>query len=125
MNANDKLVEILTSMQEATKEVVLFGKEQLPDVIEQVLMFKLMESICGIVTGVVLLIIAIKLTIFCYKKEEKHDNGGWGIMAWSSGFIGVMVFVLLLAELTTVLKIKYAPKVFLIEYAASLTKRKD
>lgn len=122
------LAAILTKTTQAAEAGVSFLSQQLPEVIQQLLIWKAVES--GIVF-VVLLVVAIvtaKLSMDkvkegrAYKPKSHYDDAShiyafaflWGSIAVGAG--------LLLTSALAWLQILVAPKVYLIEYAASLAK---
>lgn len=112
---------LATIIQKATTGVeagVNFLSEQMPDVIHQLLMWKLTESLFLVVSS----IIVVVLWIYGLKKAKEHNSwDSWGIpvvMIGGTASIGacIMFFIYSLKSL----QIWLAPKIYLIEYAANL-----
>lgn len=118
-------------IQAATKsagEAKDFLAGQIPDVIRQLLMWKMAESIVYCLIGIAMMIIWIKAArkYFAYGKSEEWDFDSSEGMVPATMFGGLLsVFWLggTIAFLnTTWLQIWIAPKVYLIEFARDLIK---
>lgn len=140
---NEQLQQALTAILNKTMSGVDAGvnflSAEIPDVIHQLLLWKMVYSLVIFIGGVILLTATV---VFVYKqtrKVEAESNGSWrkyketlcfdndgdvhpGIIAviiggcFGAGFgIGGMTNL-------TWLQIWIAPKIYLIEYAASLAK---
>lgn len=120
----DKASEVLVNMIDITvksmNDVIEFGKQQIPEVIHQLLLWQLTSSILWIVVGIVLALIGIW---WCGKVNKwvakSSDNG--------PAHIGtVILFALsawaIISNSLDALQIWVAPKVYLIQYAADLVK---
>jgi hypothetical protein len=154
MSATDQLkekgAEALVNMIDVTvktmSDVVDFSKQQIPDVLHQLLMWKAVESLVGFILP---LILAIALLSYCLSfwksipKQLSRDRDGrapWiadefqgadGALYGRYWFRGYVCFVLgILASIVAFfsfnldwLQIWIAPKVYLIQYAAELIKK--
>nr|DAY73724.1 MAG TPA: hypothetical protein [Caudoviricetes sp.] len=157
--ASDVLLNMVNVTIQTMNDVVEFGKQQIPEVIHQLLMWKAVESFLGFAMNVVLIIIAILLmtrwgkkvgTSMAEKRKKAQKDyqegaqwtrygsgtavtsvsydffmGGSMLVRWVVVFIGGMLFISSVsAALHSLdwLKIWIAPKVYLIEYAATLVK---
>jgi hypothetical protein len=120
-----KLVELIDKAEGAGKEAFLFSKEQIPDVIHQLLMWKLWNSMFYVTVTAFGIIFSILFARWIY--IQSRDNG----MDSDTSFV-FFCFICLPAFLTstiffishasTALQIYIAPKVYLIEYAKELLK---
>lgn len=151
---NEQLQQALTAILNKTMSGVDAGvnflSQEIPDVIQQLLLWKLAESclILGILTIVAILgVIAIRKSFAPVKehmrgsslyygnsgndmeKEGKRlmaENAGsmpFAIMGILFGSISLLVFAISgTYRLSIILQIWLAPKIYLIEYAASLAK---
>ena len=157
--ASDVLLNMVNITIQTMNDVVEFGKQQIPEVIHQLLMWKAVESFLGFAMNVVLIIIAILLMTRWGKKvgdsmaDKRHKAAKeyaegaewtrWGygssitsmpydlimngsvLLRWVIVVVGGM---LLMSSVSAALhsldwlKIWIAPKVYLIEYAATLVK---
>ena len=123
--ANEVLAAILEKAMATAEKTGTFLQEQAPDVVQQLLTWKLAEyAICTVVfaaccVGGVYLLCKVANSI---SKKGGHED------TWE--FVGALVgiFTTIPAGIATVhhglvaLQIWLAPKVYLIEYAASLVK---
>jgi len=143
--ASNALVNMIDVTVKTMSDVVEFSKQQIPDVIHQLLVWKAMESLLNFMLPAV---VFLSLTIWCYRfwsklpAQESRDNDNcspWiadqyrardGTLVpryWIRGYV-VPVFsviagiVTLLCFNLTWLQIWLAPKVYLIQYAAELVK---
>lgn len=122
--------EAIDGAKKVTAQAIDFASAQIPDVIHQLIMWKLAEAAVWTVLGLSGLVIFAKLITQLktkYSKEQaehKHPDEGSYI------FVGFLLTVILALPSTIIfvsymmelLKIWLAPKVYLLEYAASLMK---
>ncbi|MCI3734437.1 hypothetical protein MQA00_10870 [Escherichia coli] len=145
--ANKILVDLLQKASDGIDSAIAFSQAQIPDVVHQLLVWNMVDSLIKTLIA----ISTIPLVIWFMKKQckkveiGKFDNEGrsWDngqpkykpTMIWESdgrlsGFVLplVAVFILWFSFIISVvanmtwLKIWLAPKLYLIEYAASLIK---
>ena len=118
----DKIVaSLIQKAMDGVDQAVDFSKAQLPDVIEQLMHWKLASYSFRIFTCA-LIIIAM---LFVFRKAyqwhegyEKEAAGFFGLVF--SCVISLACFVVLLANVGNLIQLWLAPKVWLIEYAAQL-----
>ncbi|ENH4956993.1 hypothetical protein ACLIAG_000097 [Enterobacter hormaechei] len=136
--ANKILVDLLQKASNGIDAAVSFSQAQVPDVIHQLLVWSSVQSALCQAFGLLFLIGAMKLPVFARrarKNGEKwtaHDgkpNDGWFISSFSydmctlmAPIAGTIIGILMVALNFDWLKIWLAPKIYLIEYAASLVK---
>ncbi|EKT1062187.1 hypothetical protein QDT49_002516 [Shigella sonnei] len=145
--ANKILVDLLKKASDGIDSAIVFSQAQIPDVVHQLLVWNMVDSLIKTLIA----ISTIPLVIWFMKKQckkieiGKFDNEGRSCdngqpkykptMLWESdgrlsGFVLplVAVFILWFSFIISVvanmtwLKIWLAPKLYLIEYAASLIK---
>ena len=126
---NEQLQQALATILDKTMNgidaSVEFMQAELPDVIQQLLVWYAAKSAMFSVLGVVILFVLIKLDIKAFKLIKEGDDidilvNGWGVY-------GSFVRLIYIAPLVMIsnldwLQIWIAPKIWLIEYAASLAK---
>lgn len=135
------LAEIITKVSNGTDSAVAFLSSQLPDVVMQLLMWKL-GSNCALMVialfglaGAAKFFVAFKKCIdLGFKTGEAnffHDGSNCSpiepIALGLSMFIGIATILLMglfLDSLFDVIQIYFAPKIYLIEYVTELTKGK-
>jgi hypothetical protein len=114
--AEQLLVDSINSIKDVAGQTFDFAKEQIPDVIQQLLMWNMTRSV---VISLLTLVLACILGWVVYKDvKEWHTEVVAGVGA-------VLLFVSLcfsVGNLLEALKIWIAPKVWLLEYAANLIK---
>ena len=116
--ANKILVELLQKASNGIDAAVSFSQALIPDVIHQLLMWHAVSS-AGIQALCVLVIIScVYLMIFAWNKGDDADFVISSLLVTSGIAISTVVFF----NYFDWLKIWLAPKLYLIEYAASLVK---
>lgn len=136
--ANKILVELLQKASNGIDAAVSFSQAQIPDVVHQLLIWSFVHSALSQVTGLLLLIAAIKLPSFARTVRNNGErwtsfdgcpNDGYFISSFYydictvfAPVFGSIIGVSIIAFNFEWLKIWLAPKLFLIEYAASLVK---
>lgn len=119
---NGKLVEILTSIQNATGKAADFALNQLPDIAQSYVLY-------GRVYETVLTLIALGFSIALFvlakwaiKKSSTRGNEEYICLAIPSGFFSIVSFILFVSNLKSLSLVWLAPKVWLIKELASLIK---
>lgn len=122
---SNAIATLVQSSLKAFETGASFMAAELPDVVHQLLVWHMVYSSVMCAGGVVLLFFAIKLDMKVYHMAKGTDDMdalvlGWGLLGTLMRLIayGIPLSMLNL----TWLKIWVAPKIFLIEYAASLVK---
>ncbi|EJZ2263487.1 hypothetical protein ODQ07_000015 [Escherichia albertii] len=145
--ANKILIELLQKASNGIDTAVSFSQAQIPDVVHQLLLWNMVDSLIKTLIA----ILTIPLVFWFMKKQYQKveigifDNEGWlwekgkpkykPTMIWeSNGEISFLIlplaavfvlwvsFIIAVVTNMTWLKIWLAPKLYLIEYAASLVK---
>ena len=113
------LTEILRGVLSA-KDFVL---AELPEVVTQLLTWKMYESIIWFIFGIISIIIVIVVNCKTFKQSWKItvEVGAPAILA---NIIGSVIALIAISSIMNLdwLQITVAPKVYLIEYVASLAK---
>jgi hypothetical protein len=125
------LAAILNKTMAGVEAGASFLQAELPDVIQQLLAWKLAEALCGAAAGALI----VCLFLFCLrqlkaltKKEEEGNRISEGaivitmISTFVTGMAALGGVLLIYFKLKDALQIWIAPKIYLIEYAASLAK---
>lgn len=121
----DALVSIIQKTQQGIDASVSFLSEQIPDVIQQLLLWKFVE---GLIICAAYLVFAFTLVPTLRWAREYHkdydacDFPGHIFVAVIMSFTSLVSCILAVKSGLTALQIYIAPKVYLIEYAASLVK---
>lgn len=125
----ESLTQLITKSVQGVDSGVKFLSEQLPDVAQQLLMYKMVQS-C--VIAFVCFVLLVVLNVWFLNKHIKDKSffrdgqeglADRGVFSWFSvvcfDIVVVSVFVVYVSQ---ALQIYLAPKIFLIEYAAQLFK---
>lgn len=124
------LAAIITKTMQGIDSGVSFLGSELPDVIQQLLIYK--AAWAGV--EAVMLSVFVGLYIAFWRFYAKADNGFWkscddpeaptiffGVIG---GFLSVVFVVGIIVDIQTIVQIWLAPKIYLIEYAAKLASGK-
>jgi hypothetical protein len=118
-----KLVEIINGAQKVGKEAFIFTKEQVPDVIQQLLMWKFAQSLTVIIFSLIVFEFGRRVFFWASRAITKEKYGGEEYH-FLGGFFAVVVMgasiVVIFSSTQNALQIWIAPKVYLLEYAAQL-----
>ncbi|EFH7123039.1 TPA: hypothetical protein ORZ02_003931 [Escherichia coli] len=145
--ANKILVDLLKKASDGIDSAIAFSQAQIPDVVHQLLVWNMVDSLIKTLIAISTIPLVIWFMKKQYQKVEigKFDNEGWSwekgkpkykqTMIWeSNGEISFLIlplaavfvlwvsFIIAVVTNMTWLKIWLAPKLYLIEYAASLIK---
>ena len=121
---NEQLQQALTAILNKTMSgvdaSVNFLSAEIPDVIHQLLVFKLAQASALLLMSVLYL---IAWSVLLYKSFKNDMDGGIQMaLCFIGGSLAITSVVGLFMCGGTALQIWLAPKIYLIEYAASLTK---
>lgn len=114
---NEQLREALTTLLDKSLSAVDFMVAELPEVIQQLLLWKMWENLIYFTVSLIAALTVWVVATCLYRNDNSHDRVMWFVFAFL-----VSLVVLLLGFNVTWLQILIAPKVYLIEYAASLAK---
>lgn len=123
-NLQNTVNEALKGIIDTATQIKQFSLEQIPDILNQLLMYKLAEAISGIVLGLIIII----LSYFAFSKwsNQRMEYGMWADSKTASAIIGgaasIIAFIVVIVSISDILKITIAPKLYLIEYAVHLIK---
>jgi len=121
-----KLLEMLNQTTDLLQDGATFATAQIPDVIEQLLSWYLVYNFIKFMLGIFIIIAQIYGSYYWVFKIEPKIKAAHRYIAtiFGVGIGGLFLFLLNITILLnlTWLKIWIAPKLFLIEYTASLIK---
>ncbi len=124
VDVTDKLNSSLIKMIDGLEDGAAFLGAEIPEYINQLLMWNLARNALICLLGVILLFSTIPYIKFIWKKTSNMDSGGGDAIKIFAGGLGTLV--LFLTGVNTVnlewLQIWIAPKVWLVEYVVTLTK---
>lgn len=117
------LIDAIQKTQGAIGEATDFVLAQAPELIQQLLLWKATESFIEMAIGIAIAVwtvVFVKKMVLVYKEDSPHE---WGILTTMTIMAACIPMGISLAIINlTWLKIWIAPKLFLLEYAASLIK---
>lgn len=131
---NEQLQQALTAILNKTMSGVDAGvsflSAEIPEVIQQLLIYKMVSACIFMAVGVAMIVGAYKMTergIKNYKEESEKGIFREDEMRFILPFFAAVILwffgvILIAANVETVIQIWLAPKIYLIEYAASLAK---
>lgn len=133
--------EFLRAVVGYAQEAKTFAEAQIPDVIAQLLTWKLVEHGVYTIIGIISLVLSLMLAIFiknqfkitpeddaqyCKFKYGRSTKESWDFLMFGSCFAGIALTiagtVMVITNIMKVLYIWVAPKAYLIEYGANLIK---
>jgi hypothetical protein len=136
------IVKVIESMTGVAQSAYAFGAEQLPEVVQQLILFNLIKS--GALFA--LSVFVLWLWVYAAYRQIKNKpqpgeyardgiwwdvrqqtvqpqfNGAWAWWGIFGGFVAIFTLIVAIGYGLEFLKIAAAPKVWLIEYAAGLVK---
>jgi hypothetical protein len=121
------LSEILNKGVAGIEKGVDFLNAELPDVIEQLLLWKGVYSVIELIVGCLIIFGCWKIPYILYKKHKKTIGELDEIILPLCGTFGVIIILVLVIMGLCLINFKWlqiliAPKIYLIEYAAELIK---
>ena len=129
---NKALLDVITKVTSGVEGVVAFGQDQIPEVVEQLLLWEMTISLIGFLLGMLSLTIAVFRGIQGEGLRVKYDKAykegplssdGHDFLRVCSYIIpwccAIVVFIIIANNLVWI-KILVAPKLFLLEYAAKM-----
>lgn len=120
---DEALVAIIQKSMDGLDTALSFLSTEIPEVIQQLLLWKTVESFVSMILGILLILAVILGNLYIYKKSKDWDSYTILWLIWS--IPGTLVSAILSGTGTTLLNITWlqiliAPKLYLIEYAAKL-----
>ena len=120
---DEQIKSIALQLLEQVKQGTDFIIGQLPDVANQIIIFKFWESTFWLCFCVFLSIVFLVLGILSWKAEDKISSatGGWAFMGFVLFIAAALTFFIGVAcYIPEMIKLKTAPKLYLIEYLSKL-----
>ena len=119
----DSLVAIIQQVTAGVSAGVSFLQAEIPDVIRQLLLWKMVQAIviCGFCLLYLIAYYLGSIKAIEYDKNHRYEDLSTPVVI-IGGFIAIGVLGSLIYGVQIALQIWIAPKVWLIEYAASLVK---
>lgn len=122
--ASELLVKMIDVTVQSVSDVVEFGKQQIPEVIHQLLMWNIMKASIWVVLSAAF---SIGLVMLVNRKKSALEEAetGLGICIQIFGWLIALLLggSIFINNLLDAVYIWIAPKVWLIEYASELVKK--
>lgn len=119
----DKLVEILSSIQTATGKASDFAIEQLPDVAQSYVMYGRISLTVWIIASLAAIFGSWRLIQFGRKLLDEDELSAGGTYGGMFGVIGLVVFsITAVTSLNSAILVWAAPKVWLLKEIAGMLK---
>lgn len=109
--------EILQKSIDAATQGAEFVKDQIPDLLKQLLMWHAARDIIL----VVMMLLTLTLALVSLKKLVRDiDDVFWGVCSIVGGIVSLILLIVGMHALFDLVEILVAPKVWLLEYGANL-----
>jgi hypothetical protein len=105
--------EAIDGVKSVTGKTIDFVTAQAPELIHQLLVWKLTEAILYFVLSIISIILCVHSTKKLYKSSD-------GAVLLVTEFLGLFSIIISAVSFSDILQITFAPKIYLIEYAAHL-----
>ena len=105
--------DAIDGVKSVTGKTVDFVIAQAPELIHQLLVWKLIEAILYFVLSIISIILCVHFT-------KKFFESSDGVILIFTGVLGILSIILSISSFSNILQISFAPKIYLIEYAAHL-----
>lgn len=137
MNTNtieNVLIDVLVSAKDVGREILATGKvgaikayefaqEQIPDILHEVIVYNRVELTASFLMYLILAGLCAYITKwFVHKTTTTNDFEGGELLAIFPAAGTVAFLVITARSISDVVKVWFAPKLFLIEYIANLAK---
>ena len=127
MNAetDKQIAEILKKGLEAAEKSGNFVIEQAPDLVKQLITYKTVEtSICVLIEITLMYLIFIYFKYLYKKNNEDSDfipeNAFHGVGIIITSLMGIFLFFAFITDISNLIQLIFAPKIYLLEYIAKL-----
>lgn len=115
-NLNERIIQVIDSSEELIKQGIDFTKEQAPLVVQEFLTWGYVSNLIVVIVCFCFMVLTLVGLWKCYKVFKKNeDNCIPTVLCFVLGFALVMMTFQFAESGKTCLKIKYAPRVYLIE----------
>jgi len=120
MKAEDILVPLIQKASDGIDAAVSFSQQQIPEVIHQLLLWKFSTSLFWCVVSTI--VTSVSIALFINLAKGYTPDSGDEAFLWMFVIV-IFIFGTVLVCSFDWLQIWIAPKLYLIEYAATLAKR--
>lgn len=120
---SEMLIKMIDFSIQSMSDVVDFGKQQIPQVIHELLMWKATNACVWMAIGVILLILSWVTFKAVNRLVVSEADPDAYCLHFATGALLILGALFFIPNLLELLQIIVAPKVYLIEYSADLIKK--
>lgn len=116
--------QLVDGAKQVTEKSVDFAMEQIPDIIHQLLLWKAADAVIGIIAMLILIVIFFKFLpkVQAFAKEDRDPASLILYSVFGGAVLLVFPAIAIFWNVSLILKIWLAPKIYLIEYVSELVK---
>lgn len=117
-NINQTLNELLNFVKDGSQTAVAFGKEQIPLVVQEILVWGKVEAVLAIIGSIFLLSVGLAFIYWTYKKFEEWDDDHNIMMIFGplvSVLCSIFGSIFLIASIHALCYTIFAPRLYLID----------
>ena len=127
MNAetDKQIAEIIKKGLEAAEKSENFVIEQAPDLVKQLITYKTVETSICVLIEITLMYLIFRYFKYLYKKNNEDsdfisDNEFHIIGMIITSLMGIFLFFAFITDISNLIQLIFAPKIYLLEYIAQL-----
>jgi formate hydrogenlyase subunit 3/multisubunit Na+/H+ antiporter MnhD subunit len=124
---SNELDELMVQIINQVKNTGDFVVEQMPDVVQQLLTYQYYSTVFYLIVGIVFLMVSF-FSFYKVRELDKKSVGNPDVIPYIIAFLmigimsGLVGIVNVCENIDPLLKLTFAPKIYLIEYASRLIK---
>ena len=120
-----QIAEILKKGLEAAEKSGNFVIEQAPDLVKQLITYKTVETSICVLIEISLMYLIFRYIKYLHKKNNEDsdfifDNEFHIIGMMITSLMGIFLFFVFINDISDLIKLIFAPKIYLLEYIAQL-----
>ena len=127
MNAetDKQIAEILKKGLEVAENSGNFVIEQAPDLVKQLITYKTVETSICVLIEITLMYLIFRYFKYLYKKNNEDsdfipENAFHGVGIIITSLMGIFLFFVFITDISNLIQLIFAPKIYLLEYIAKL-----
>lgn len=120
-----QIAEILKKGLEAAEKSGNFVIEQAPDLVKQLITYKTVETSICVLIEITLMYLIFRYFKYLYKKNNEDsdfipENAFHGVGIIITSLMGIFLFFVFINDISNLIQLIFAPKIYLLEYIAKL-----
>lgn len=120
-----QIAEILKKGLEVAEKSGNFVIEQAPDLVKQLITYKTVETSICVLIEITLMYLIFRYFKYLYKKNNEDsdfipENAFHGVGMIITLLIGIFLFFVFINDISNLIQLIFAPKIYLLEYIAKL-----